>query len=63
MIYKEDKHMVKVALIDVGGGYRGIYNADIFDYCLDNDINFDIGFCIFVGSANICAYAAKQQRL
>lgn len=28
--------MTKVALIDVGGGYRGIYNADIFDYCLDN---------------------------
>lgn len=52
--------MTKVAVIDVGGGYRGIYNAGIFDYCLDNDINFDIGFGVSAGSANICAYAAKQ---
>ena len=50
-----------IGVIDVGGGMRGIYGAGVFDYCIDNGIEF--GYCIGVsaGSANVAAYLAKQR--
>lgn len=51
---------IKVGVIDVGGGLRGIYAAGIFDYCIDKNINFDLGIGVSAGSANIASYAAKQ---
>lgn len=52
----------KIGIVDVGGGYRGIYAAGVFDYCLDHHIYFDLGIGVSAGSANITSYAAGQQK-
>lgn len=52
----------KVGIVDVGGGYRGIYAAGVLDYCLDNKIRFDLGVGVSAGSANVASYAAGQAR-
>lgn len=53
---------MKLGVIDVGGGLRGIYAAGIFDYCLDYDITFDLGIGVSAGSANLASFIAKQPR-
>ena len=52
----------KLGIVDVGGGFRGIYAAGVLDYCLDNDITFDLGIGVSAGSANLASFAAKQAR-
>lgn len=52
---------MKTGVIDVGGGLRGIYASGVLDYCIDNDIHFDLGIGISAGSANIASYAAGQR--
>jgi len=52
----------KIGVIDVGGGYRGVYAAGVLDYCLDNDIRFDVAIGISAGSANLVTYVAGQAR-
>lgn len=51
----------KVAVIDVGGGQRGIYGAGVFDTCLDNNVRFDMTYGISAGSANVTSYLAGQR--
>ena len=52
----------KIGVVDVGGGYRGIYAAGVLDYCLDHGIHFDLGIGVSAGSANIASYTAGQAR-
>ena len=52
---------MKTGIVDVGGGYRGVYAAGVMDYCMDNGIKFDLGVGVSAGSANIISYAAGQQ--
>lgn len=52
---------MKSGIIDVGGGMRGIYGAGVFDWCLDNDIAFDLGIGVSAGSANVASFAAGQR--
>lgn len=52
---------MKVGVIDVGGGFRGIYAAGVFDFCLDQKITFDLGIGISAGSANLASYTAGQK--
>lgn len=52
---------MKTAIIDVGGGLRGIYAAGVFDYLLENDIHFDILIGVSAGSANTMTYMARQE--
>ena len=52
----------KIGVVDVGGGFRGIYAAGVFDYCLDNNITFDLCIGVSAGSANIASYMANQPR-
>lgn len=52
---------MKIGVIDVGGGLRGIYAAGVFDYCLDYGIEFDFGIGISAGSANLASYMAGQR--
>lgn len=52
---------MKTGIIDVGGGFRGIYAAGVLDYCLDQNIRFDLGIGISAGSANLCSYLAGQK--
>lgn len=51
---------MKTAVIDVGGGMRGMYAAGVFDACLMDGIQFDIAIGISAGSANIASYLANQ---
>lgn len=53
---------MKLGVVDVGGGYRGIYAAGVLDYCLDEHILFDMGIGVSAGSANLISYAAGQAR-
>lgn len=51
-------------IVDVGGGYRyrGIYAAGVLDFCMENNIHFDLGIGVSAGSANLISYAAGQYR-
>lgn len=50
---------MKTGVVDVGGGLRGVYIAGVFDYCLDQDIRFDLGVGVSAGSANVASYIAR----
>lgn len=52
---------MKLGLVDVGGGLRGIYGAGVLDKCLDNGIEFDYCIGVSAGSANICSYLSGQR--
>ncbi len=52
----------KIGVVDVGGGYRGIYAAGVLDYCMDKNIQFDLGIGVSAGSANLISYAAGQRK-
>lgn len=52
---------MKIGVVDVGGGMRGIYAAGVLDYCLDNDIHFDLGIGVSAGSANLSSFTARQR--
>lgn len=52
---------MKIGVIDVGGGLRGIYAAGVLDYCIDQNIRFDLGIGVSAGSANLASYAAGQK--
>lgn len=52
---------MKTGIIDCGGGLRGIYGAGVFDYCLDNNILFDVVIGISAGSANLASYVSGQR--
>lgn len=50
----------KIGVVDVGGGFRGIYAAGVLDYCMHKGIWFDLGIGVSAGSANLASYCAKQ---
>ena len=52
---------MRIGLVDVGGGLRGIYSSGILDYCLDKKIEFDLCIGVSAGSANIITYLAHQR--
>ena len=52
---------MKIGVIDVGGGFRGIYACGVLDYCLDENIRFDLGIGVSAGSANIASFIAGQK--
>lgn len=56
----KDTH-IKTAIIDVGGGMRGIYATGALDTCLEGGINFDLGIGVSAGSANIASFLARQR--
>ena len=53
---------MKLGVVDVGGGLRGVCAAGIFDFCLTEGIRFDVCAGVSAGSANIASYAAGQRR-
>ena len=52
---------MKIGIVDVGGGFRGIYAAGAFDYCLAKGIAFDLVVGVSAGSANGASYLAGQR--
>ncbi len=52
---------MKIGIVDVGGGLRGIYAVGVLDYCMDKSIRFDLGIGVSAGSANLASYAAGQR--
>ena len=52
---------MKTAIIDVGGGMRGIYAAGVFDRCMDEKRTFDLCIGVSAGAANVVAFLANQR--
>ena len=52
---------MKIGVIDVGGGFRGVYACGALDFCLDQNIRFDLGIGVSAGSANLASYIAGQR--
>ncbi len=52
---------MKTAVIDTGGGLRGIYGAGVFDYCIENSVSFSHCIGISAGSANAASFLAGQK--
>ncbi len=50
-----------IGVIDVGGGTRGIFGAGVFDYCMDNGIDFDLFIGVSAGSANGSSFISRQR--
>lgn len=50
----------KIGIVDVGGGYRGVYATGILDRCMQMGLWFDLGIGVSAGSANIASYCARQ---
>ena len=51
----------KLGIVDVGGGFRGIYAAAVLDTCLEHGIYFDLCIGVSAGSANLASYMAGQK--
>lgn len=54
--------LMKTAIIDVGGGMRGIYSAGVYDTCIERGITFDLCVGVSAGSPNIVSFVARQPR-
>ncbi len=52
---------MKTAVVDTGGGLRGVYATGVLDRCLEEGIRFDAGVGVSAGSANISSYMAGQK--
>ena len=52
---------MKLGVVDVGGGMRGVYASGILDHCLEKGISFDCCVGVSAGSANLITYLAGQQ--
>ena len=52
---------IKIGVVDVGGGTRGIFGAGVLDTCLENGILFDHFVGVSAGSANGASYIAGQK--
>ena len=52
---------MKIGIVDVGGGLRGIYAAGVLDWCMENHIHFDCCIGVSAGSANVVSYLAGQK--
>ena len=52
---------MKIGIVDVGGGFRGVYACGVLDYCLDKNISFDLGIGVSAGSANLASFIAGQR--
>ena len=52
---------MKIGIIDVGGGFRGVYACGVLDYCLDKNIRFEPGIGVSAGSANLASFIAGQR--
>ena len=51
---------MKLGIIDVGCGLRGIYGAGVLDRCLEENVRFDCCIGVSAGSANMTSYVAGQ---
>ncbi len=52
---------MKIGVVDVGGGLRGIYAAGVLDYCMDQSIRLP-RWKIYFGIYDL-KYAAKSGRI
>ncbi len=58
---KKGGRAMKLGLIDVGGGLRGVYAAGVMDRFLDEGVKVDVGIGISAGSANVASFLAGQK--
>lgn len=51
-----------IGIIDVGGGFRAVFNAGVLDACLKNNIHCDRCYGVSAGSADLAGYLSGQYR-
>jgi predicted patatin/cPLA2 family phospholipase len=61
-IEREETMAETTGIVDVGGGFRGIYACGVLDYCLHQNILFNVGIGVSAGSANLASFAAGQTK-
>ncbi|MBO7208898.1 MAG: patatin family protein [Clostridia bacterium] len=47
-------------MIDVGGGFRGVFGTGVLDACLETNIDFDCCIGVSAGSGNLVSYLTKK---
>lgn len=52
---------MKLGVVDVGGGMRGVFASGVLDYCLETGIKFNCCVGVSAGSANLITYLAGQK--
>lgn len=52
---------MKSAIIDVGGGLRGIFTAGVYDRMLDDNASVDLAIGVSAGAGNLCSFLAGQK--
>lgn len=52
---------MKLGVVDVGGGLRGVYATGILDRCMEQAVRFDCCIGVSAGSANLITYVAGQR--
>ena len=52
---------MKIGIIDIGGGTKGVYSAGLYDYLIDRHITFDYYLGVSAGAANLASYLAGQR--
>lgn len=52
---------MKLGVVDVGGGMRGVFASGVLDYCLEAGIKFNCCVGVSAGSANLITYLAGQK--
>ena len=60
IIGKREEKKMKTAVVDVGGGMRGVYASGVLDRCLKENIQFDLCIGVSAGSANLASYLSGQ---
>ena len=50
----------KCGVVDVGGGWRGIYACGVLDRCMEDGVDFDVAIGVSAGSANLASYTSRQ---
>ena len=52
---------MKIGLVDIGGGMKGMYGAGVTDAFLDEGVRFDLCVGVSAGAANIASFTAGQR--
>lgn len=52
---------MRTAIIDTGGGLRGIYAAGVLDAFMEMGLEFDLAIGVSAGSANVVSYLGHQR--
>ena len=57
----KNRRQMRTAIIDTGGGLRGVYAAGVLDHLIEKGVQFDLAIGVSAGSANLASFLAGQK--